>query len=1105
MSYRKIMNENAKDVHNAAIATKIMQLMDIVRDNSHEGQAKRWVWELIQNAKDAAFPDKPTRIKIDLFENRVVFSHNGRPFLVKHLLSIINQVSSKTGSNDGSTGKFGTGFITTHLLSEQVQLDGILQDVSVDTKESLPAKQFSIMLDRSGSHIQEITNSVSRAIAEIQNIDDKPDLVGDLPEYTTSFTYFLESERSKNAAKIGIEDLANTVLYALIFVEKIEKITMINHIQNKEISYQTLSKEESIKNTNITSFTIVEQEGQNSTFHHLMRYKNGKNLLAVPIDSNKNLLNIHNSVARIFVDFPLIGSEKFPFPVVLCNSDLLPDEPRSWIPLSRNSESKNSVANKMIMEQALQDCLHFFEQLKQIGCRQFYKVCLFSHEPIQRNDFDQEWYDKKMIDGFWNGIANYEIIEMGNGYCSLKKEGLCIPMSHSQKEFDKLYQLLSKIQGLCLPRMEEALGWNYALWRYGKFRNISFDIRSILRQLNMFFGKFETRLKKIQWLQEFYDICLENGKIKSEILENQIAIFPDQQEEFQLHTVYDIKSDPNIDELIKKASEKIDQIHRILYERSRFYARRTYVTADIYKQLLEKEFDTHDISIENYEYQELFQYVKDSTELTLYRGYFSIGNVQTLFLDAAFCMVACYQTDTLHELCKFVLEDRYNKIEYKASGYATTNTATWKNAVITIQYTIGRWLEQFTNIERLHSKLKMDKVEKTEEWLIQFIQNCGTMLMQNTNALDSILGEIKMLNIVPNQEGLFCRWDQLYQDDNIDDGLKKIAKLLSKSEKNSVPNYYQILMTPKIKLDQSIMSKYNDSEVANRIRTAIDKMFNNGGFQNTDDDMREACTYLLTWIDEHIEKANEYFPAFVSEEGRSRLLTPQAVVRLTRKNQQIDKMLTKIGVSNIEELEEKINSWQQSQSINHMPNLENWKWNMNGDRGFFIDDRSNYSSDEEFENRCRAIGKAGERIVFDSLVEEEKKKGSVIKLEEQNKVILCNENGEEIEIELADKTHYTQAGFDIKRTVYCKDTQEKQVIVYEVKSTVIPESMSFIELSKAQFSESLKRRQNFYLVRLLLHSKTLDCLKMIQLNDIPEQLALSSLEYQGGRVTFYMV
>lgn len=153
---------------------------------------------------------------------------------------------------------------------------------------------------------------------------------------------------------------------------------------------------------------------------------------------------------------------------------------------------------------------------------------------------------------------------------------------------------------------------------------------------------------------------------------------------------------------------------------------------------------------------------------------------------------------------------------------------------------------------------------------------------------------------------------------------------------------------------------------------------------------------------------------------------------------------------------------------------------------------------------CNAIHKTSSKF-FDSLVEEEKKKGSVIKLEEQNKVILCNENGEEIEIELADKTHYTQAGFDIKRTVYCKDTQEKQVIVYEVKSTVIPESMSFIELSKAQFSESLKRRQNFYLVRLLLHSKTLDCLKMIQLNDIPEQLALSSLEYQGGRVTFYMV
>ena len=46
--YRAIMQEQSRDVHNAAIATKIVQLMDLLRDNSYEGQARRWIWELIR-------------------------------------------------------------------------------------------------------------------------------------------------------------------------------------------------------------------------------------------------------------------------------------------------------------------------------------------------------------------------------------------------------------------------------------------------------------------------------------------------------------------------------------------------------------------------------------------------------------------------------------------------------------------------------------------------------------------------------------------------------------------------------------------------------------------------------------------------------------------------------------------------------------------------------------------------------------------------------------------------------------------------------------------------------------------------------------------------
>ena len=89
--YKKIMQANSRDVHNAAISTKIIQLMDKIRDYGTDEQARRWVRELIQNAKDAAYTDKLVKIKIEFFNDKIIFSHNGRPFLVKNILSIINQ------------------------------------------------------------------------------------------------------------------------------------------------------------------------------------------------------------------------------------------------------------------------------------------------------------------------------------------------------------------------------------------------------------------------------------------------------------------------------------------------------------------------------------------------------------------------------------------------------------------------------------------------------------------------------------------------------------------------------------------------------------------------------------------------------------------------------------------------------------------------------------------------------------------------------------------------------------------------------------------------------------------------------------------------------
>ena len=81
--YRDKLDEIMYSVNNKAISTKILQHMAKIRNNDDEGQARRFVWELIQNAKDVAQEDIPLSIRITHDRDKLVFAHNGKNFRLK--------------------------------------------------------------------------------------------------------------------------------------------------------------------------------------------------------------------------------------------------------------------------------------------------------------------------------------------------------------------------------------------------------------------------------------------------------------------------------------------------------------------------------------------------------------------------------------------------------------------------------------------------------------------------------------------------------------------------------------------------------------------------------------------------------------------------------------------------------------------------------------------------------------------------------------------------------------------------------------------------------------------------------------------------------------
>lgn len=148
-----------------SIADKILQLLSQIREDP-SASAKRWVWELLQNAKDVPNRFGKVTVEIELVSpDTLKFRHNGDCFSTKNITGLVQQVSSKDSQNlEGQTGKFGTGFICTHLISDVIDVEGVVFYNGVH-------RRFTITLDRSGYRSEDLLPRIASTIEEIRHIE----------------------------------------------------------------------------------------------------------------------------------------------------------------------------------------------------------------------------------------------------------------------------------------------------------------------------------------------------------------------------------------------------------------------------------------------------------------------------------------------------------------------------------------------------------------------------------------------------------------------------------------------------------------------------------------------------------------------------------------------------------------------------------------------------------------------------------------------------------------------------------------------------------------------------------------------------------------------
>ena len=222
------------------------------RENERGKYEKRWLWELIQNAKDSVGLSEKVNIKIGIKENTLSFEHSGNPFELDDILALLIQGSSKE-EGDGKTGRFGTGFITTYLLSKTVNITGKLTN---------KGGYFDFCLNRDTADIKEF-----RKLQELSNknfctsIQAKPYIQG---EYQTRFVYHLD-KNGKDTAKKGLGSLNKLIPFVQSFNTQIGSITIDNNGE------ATTYKKKDIDKYEINGEKIEEWEFKTSNSENALR------------------------------------------------------------------------------------------------------------------------------------------------------------------------------------------------------------------------------------------------------------------------------------------------------------------------------------------------------------------------------------------------------------------------------------------------------------------------------------------------------------------------------------------------------------------------------------------------------------------------------------------------------------------------------------------------------------------------------------------------------------------------------------------------------------------------------------------------------------------
>jgi hypothetical protein len=526
------------------------------RGNPHSASF-RWPFELLQNALDSGpRTGSAITVRLNCEDSKLTFEHDGAPFTSEELAALLSGGSSKEFESETTTGRFGTGFLVTHVLAEQTTLRGLL-------KVPRGYELFELMLDRGGDEDAILRNSRScndaiRLAKPIAKFDGVP---------SASFEYPLGDDRT---LLIGVEALKQALPYLYVTRLSLGQIEFTEADGSTEVWTPGEVIEEILVDGYAQYRTIeVERDGTACASRRVYRFTTAEDsapaalVLIEKSEDGWEVLLPEDEAPRIYREYPLRGSGFVPVNFVF-DGKFDPDQERNKLLMSHDDKAllegafaAGVIAVKHAFSEAWTDA-HLLARASAPAT---------AFDPT--NPDEKTWWTKQLA-GFAQALAALPIVDCTfqslpaiseDFYADFVIPRLLPNSNTDETTVARLWPLVARCTELLPPREDVAVEWTEIAEGW---HSLGLDISRItvsklaewVRGDTEELDELNLESDKTEWLAKFLDIVGEcwskRTGVELSVLE---GLMPDQNR--HLHPPSELHRDVGISAALKDICKNI--------------------------------------------------------------------------------------------------------------------------------------------------------------------------------------------------------------------------------------------------------------------------------------------------------------------------------------------------------------------------------------------------------------------------------------------------------------------------------------------------------------------------------------------------------------------